>query len=1488
MVINSNTLDFLFLQDGEDGAQGASGKDGQSLYTWVKYSQYADGTDMTDNPTNAKYIGIAYNKTSSTESSNKSDYAWSLIKGNDGANGKDGSNGKDGKDAYTIILSNENVSFSVDTNNYPLSNQSTQCNVLVYKGTTPRTDYTIGTMVTPTGIGATQSNKIITVNVSTTVKVEADSGYITVPIAIDGITFSKTIAYSLSKQGIQGIRGLQGEKGEQGIQGQTGKDGKTSYFHIKYSSVEKPTSTSQMTETPSTYIGTYVDYTSTDSTDPSAYTWARFVGMKGDQGIAGTNGANGETSYLHIKYSDVANPTSSSQINDTGGAYIGQYVDFSPTDSIDPSVYTWTKIRGEDGKDGVSIKNVINYYLATDKSSGVTKTTSGWSVTIQNISATKQYLWNYEQVLDGNNNEISSTNPVIIGRYGRDGTNGTNGTNGKDGRGIVNITEYYATSTSKTSVPTKWYEAVQTTDATNKYLWNYEVVTYTTGSPEETAKRIIGVYGDTGAKGDKGDKGDKGTDGTSVTITAKSTTYGKSSSQNEMPTSWSDAFPIVSEGEYLWTKTVVTFSDGTSATNITFARQGVNGKDGITLVSSKVEYMVSDNGSELLEYGYVDENGAHLVEENNLWLTDFEWLEDMPVLKNGEYLWTRITRTYSDDSIEVSYSVGYNGVDGTNGRSISSTTTLFCISTSNEQNNHTRADGTYFDWTEVKPADIAETEYIWIRYRYDYDDGTIDYSNDIYDATITGVESILDTQNRTIRDSVWEKTYVTVVDSEGQLVSKAIKEAITESTTDINGLTTRVSVTEGAITQTENKLTTVETVAKQTASDFSWFVTGHASSSNLALTAEGLTLIGNGITVKSPDGKTTFISGGKITTNNLSNNAGTSWINFASGTFNYGDKLTWDGEKLSVSGDIVANTLTAIKSGKISSWNFDSNAIYKGNSAWGTSGNGNMYLGNDGISISNTFKVNNKGEITATSGNIGGLTVNGDSLYMADTGISSNTSKFAFWAGETNNAHGASTSNAAFKVGHDGHLIATGASITGEITAISGNIGGFVITNTDSAKTLGFNWSDGTYNYWCGLRQKGGSASATTGSIRMFEITRTKINESSWESQSFIGSDGRIYSKNAYIVGGTIGGFTISSTQLVCTSNSKTTGIQAANSGVWSFAAGATDVNDWSTAPFRVSHNGEMYSTAGNIGGFRIDGSGIFGDKLSLYSVYDGAGIILEDTGGTGTSIEEGYASFSYENSWRTTVGADGVSTNQSVTVSTSNGSEVTMLSTLADNGLYVTNKNARSILFLNNNSNNSGIYNATDSRWIFRHNTDSDVTYIHANSYAIRIGAGDTAGTQTFMARTKDGNAADGNVHCGSSKSRWHTVWSVNGVKTSSDERIKKIYRQLGEAHKNLFMELKPIEYSFVNDLGKKHFGLGAQTTIASMEKLGFGSEYDVVEHSYYEGIDSYGRNETYSINYTEALMLAIPVVQEHEREIAKLKSKISELENELLRIKK
>ena len=194
-------------------------------------------------------------------------------------------------------------------------------------------------------------------HVYTITGLSANSGWVDIKATyLNSLSLTRRFSVAKLYAGQKGLQGLQGEKGEQGIQGPRGPQGDTgatSYFHIKYSSVANPASSSQLTETPSTYIGTYVDFTPDDSTDPTKYTWSRFTGAqgpKGEQGIPGV-GVDGKTSYLHIAYANSSDGKTSFSISDsTDKLFIGQYTDFSPNDSTDPSKYKWTSIKGEAGR----------------------------------------------------------------------------------------------------------------------------------------------------------------------------------------------------------------------------------------------------------------------------------------------------------------------------------------------------------------------------------------------------------------------------------------------------------------------------------------------------------------------------------------------------------------------------------------------------------------------------------------------------------------------------------------------------------------------------------------------------------------------------------------------------------------------------------------------------------------------------------------------------------------------------------------------------------------------------------------------------------------------------------------------------------------------------------------------------------------------------------------------------------------------------------
>lgn len=455
-------------------------------------------------------------------------------------------------------------------------------------------------------------------------------------------------------KGEPGLQGLQGPKGEQGIQGPKGEDGadgasgKTSYFHIKYSSVANPTTSSQMTETPSTYIGTYVDFEPTDSTDPSKYTWAQFKGSqgaKGEQGIPGTNGANGKTSYLHIAYANSADGKTGFSVSDSAGKlYIGQYTDFTQADSTDPTKYSWTKIKGETGATGATgkgIKTIANYYLASASGSGVTDATSGWTTTIQSISASKKYLWNYE-LITYTDNSTTKTTPCIIGAYGDKGQTGDAGAAGAAGVGISGITEYYQVSTSNTTAPTSWGTTVPTLTATNKYLWNYEKITYTNGTSKETAKRVIGVYGDKGNTGATGPQG--------IGVKSSTVTYQASTSGTTIPTgSWVSTIPTVAAGQYLWTRTIITYTNNKTTTSYSVGRMGQNGVNGSPGAAGKP----GADGKGVKYTAITYQAGASQTSAPT-----GSWSTSIPKTTTAlPYLWTRTIITYTDNTISTSYSV---------------------------------------------------------------------------------------------------------------------------------------------------------------------------------------------------------------------------------------------------------------------------------------------------------------------------------------------------------------------------------------------------------------------------------------------------------------------------------------------------------------------------------------------------------------------------------------------------------------------------------------------------------------------------------------------------------------------------------------------------------------------------------------------------------------------------------------------------------------
>lgn len=518
---------------GEQGIAGEPGKNGLTSFFHVRYADVPNPTANQLRKDTGKYIGT-YVDYILEDSTDPTKYTWRKFQGDDGEDGADGTPGENGANGETSYL---HIAYATSADG-------------------------------KTGFSTTNA---------------VDKTYIGQYVDFTKADSANPAKYHWSK--FQGPKGDKGDQGIQGPKGADGKDGKTTYFHIKYSAVSNPTSASQMTETPSKYIGTYVDFTQTDSDDPKKYSWQQLEGSQGPQGkqgISGTNGADGKTSYLHIKYSNDGGKTFTGNSGEDIGAYIGTCVDYAKDDPTSVGTYKWAKIKGEagakgdkgdtgkgvkstsvayqvstsgttvptgtwsgsvpsasagqylwtrtiitytddttstiysvgrmgtngaNGTNGKSIGSVVNYYLATASSSGVTTATSGWTTAVQSVSAAKKYLWNYEVVKYTDGTVASTTAPCIIGSYGDRGSKGDKGDTGSTGNGIKSITEHYAVSASNSTVPTSWSSTVPTMTESNKYLWNYETITYTNGTTVDTTKRVIGVYGNKGATGATGSQG---------------------------------------------------------------------------------------------------------------------------------------------------------------------------------------------------------------------------------------------------------------------------------------------------------------------------------------------------------------------------------------------------------------------------------------------------------------------------------------------------------------------------------------------------------------------------------------------------------------------------------------------------------------------------------------------------------------------------------------------------------------------------------------------------------------------------------------------------------------------------------------------------------------------------------------------------------------------------------------------------------------------
>lgn len=575
------------LKAGADGGQGLPGRDGvdgKSSYVHIKYSPVANPTDglMTEVP--STYIGICVDE-NVNDPTTASSYTWSKFTGKDG---KDGTAGTDSYVHFAYAQSADgSVNFSVveyegathigvytdnvkedstDYKKYAWSQIRGEDGTSVYivstevvyipsdSGTTPPT---ANSMATNDGkiIVDHNGNELATNKWLTTVPNVIEGSYLWTRTTVNYSDGNSTVTYSVSRQGIDGTDGIDG------INGRDGRDGSSNYVHIKYSAYPNPTD-SQISEVPSDYIGICVNDVIKDPDTANSYTWSKFVGKDGEDGIPGKNG------YVHFAYAMSADGKEGfSKSEFTGATYIGVYSDNIQADSGNYKDYAWSLIKGADGKtpvkgvdyfDGVSSYLWIRY--ATDANgSGMTTTPS----------STTKYI--------GTASTTTSTAPTAASAYKWSKYVGENGTPGENG--YVHIA-YADSADGKTGFNT-------TVGADKKYIGQYtdNIEADSTDPTKYTWSLIKGA-----------DVTITSTKIEYIATTEKSTTPPESvelitsgglslvdnSSRTFVTNKWSDEMPELSDGMILWTRTTVNYSDGNSTVTYTNAKQGDTGVTGRT------------------------------------------------------------------------------------------------------------------------------------------------------------------------------------------------------------------------------------------------------------------------------------------------------------------------------------------------------------------------------------------------------------------------------------------------------------------------------------------------------------------------------------------------------------------------------------------------------------------------------------------------------------------------------------------------------------------------------------------------------------------------------------------------------------------------------------------------------------------------------------------------------------------------------------------
>ena len=451
---------------------------------------------------------------------------------------------------------------------------------------------------------------------------------------------SEEVTFLNVSDGRNGTPGPKGDKGEQGPKGDRGNDGlpgkngvglksTTITYGMSDSDTVMPTS---WTSNPpilvkGKYLWTKTQWMYTDLSSETGYqkTYIPQNGSKGDDGLPGkdgvglvnttlryaksTDGVNKPSGVVVANFPNEIKPNRSSIDNnittdlkvrleqgktyilsaETNGTFTNQHNPNQSSDNatiwlVNPSFSTWAVISDSTTANGTRYThnrptgeyNIrVNGYK-TDNSTWVKNIVfedGTWTPDIPTVNP-GEYLWTRTTWFYSDGTSEQGFSVAKMGEQGPKGDRGNDGIPGKNGIGIRNTSVLYGLSVSETVPPTSWYQNPPAL-VKGQWFWTKTVWTYTDNTTETGYQKTY-----VARDGNDGNNGIAGKDG--VGIRSTTITYAQGTSGTLAPTTgWTSQVPNVPAGQFLWTKTVWSYTDNTNETGYSVSKIGEQGPQGV-------------------------------------------------------------------------------------------------------------------------------------------------------------------------------------------------------------------------------------------------------------------------------------------------------------------------------------------------------------------------------------------------------------------------------------------------------------------------------------------------------------------------------------------------------------------------------------------------------------------------------------------------------------------------------------------------------------------------------------------------------------------------------------------------------------------------------------------------------------------------------------------------------------------------------------------